>query len=229
MMRLLDLFCGAGGAAMGLYRAGFDEIVGVDLKPQPRYPFTFVQADATTFPLSGFDAIWASPPCQHDSVGSARWRAEGRTYPNLIPETRKRMFSAPMPFVIENVQGARQKLPGAIVLCGQMFGLGVVRHRLFEANFFMKPPEHPKCAGAVTRDLVSVTGHGPPGRFYRAVTVAGHGGNSRSFKLSVWKEAMGIDWMSRDELTQAIPPAYSEYIGRWLMQACRAAEAREGV
>ena len=103
-------------------------------------------------------------------------------------------------------------------LCGQTFGIGVVRHRLFETNFLILTPPHVPCNGAVQRDLVSVTGHGPPGRHYRAVTVAGHGGNSRSFSLSSWKDAMGIDWMTRDELTQAIPPAYTEYIGRELLK-----------
>ena len=92
-MRLLDLFCGAGGAAMGYHRAGFDEIVGVDIKPQPRYPFEFVQADAMTYPLDGFDAIHASPPCQAYSVGSARWRASGeREYPDLLAATRDRLI-----------------------------------------------------------------------------------------------------------------------------------------
>jgi DNA (cytosine-5)-methyltransferase 1 len=119
--------------------------------------------------------------------------------------------------VIENVEGARKRMRSPFRLCGQTFGIGVVRHRLFETNWFCLFPPHVRCTGAVTRDLVSVTGHGPPGRHYRAVTVAGHGGNSRAFSLQVWKDAMGIDWMTRNELTQAIPPIYTEVIGERLM------------
>ena len=215
--KLLDLFCGAGGAAVGYHRAGF-EVVGVDIKPQPRYPFEFIQADAMTFPLDGFDAIRASPPCQNYSIGAARWRNAGYEYPDLIDPIRQRILSTGLPYVIENVSGAAKLLRDPIRLCGQSFGLGVVRHRYFEMNWFCLQPFHVRCAGAVTRDLLSVTGHGPPGRWYRAVTVAGHGGNTRSFKLSVWKEAMGIDWMTRDELVESIPPTYTEYIGRRLIE-----------
>lgn len=216
---MLDLFCGAGGAAVGYYRAGFDEIVGVDIHSQPHYPFTFVQADAMTYPLEGFDAIHASPPCQAYSVGSARWRKNGsRTYPDLLAATRERVRQSGSPYIIENVEGARRLMIEPFRLCGQTFGIGVVRHRLFEANWLCLTPVHVPCAGAVQRDLVSVTGHGPPGRHYRAVTVAGHGGNSRSFSLQSWKDAMGIDWMTRDELTQAIPPAYTEFIGKRLLE-----------
>jgi DNA (cytosine-5)-methyltransferase 1 len=215
--RLLDLFCGAGGAAMGYHRAGF-EVMGVDINPQPHFPFKFHQADAMTYPLEGFDAIHASPPCQAYSIASARWRNSGeREYPDLLEPTRQRLVSGSVPYVIENVEGARKRMCSPMRLCGQSFGIGVVRHRLFETNWLCLSPVHSPCVGAVTRDLVSVTG--PPGRFYRAVTVAGHGGNSRSFKLSTWREAMGIDWMTRDELTQAIPPAYTEYIGKQLMAA----------
>jgi DNA (cytosine-5)-methyltransferase 1 len=203
---------------MGYSRAGFDEIVGVDIKPQPRYPFEFVQADAMTYPLEGFDAIHASPPCQAYSIASARWRKNGfRDYPDLLDPTRLRLASSGLPYVIENVEGARKRMIEPGRLCGQTFGIGVVRHRLFEINWPMLWPIHIPCSGAVQRDIVSVTGHGPPGRHYRAVTVAGHGGNSRSFSLQTWKDAMGIDWMTRDELTQAIPPAYTKYVGAQLM------------
>jgi len=203
---------------MGYHLAGF-EVVGVDLKPQKHFPFEFVQADAMTFPLDGYDAIHASPPCQAYSIATARWRANGsRVYPDLLEATRERLIAAGVPYVIENVEGARAKMREPVRLCGQMFGLGVVRHRLFEMNWFCWLPFHIPCAGAVQRDLVSVTGHGPPGRYYRAVTVAGHGGNSRTFRLQAWKDAMGIPWMSREEITQAIPPAYTEYIGNALME-----------
>ena len=216
--RLLDLFCKAGGAAMGYHRAGF-EVVGVDIEPQPGYPFDFIQGDALTVALEGFDAIHASPPCQAYSIASARWRASGeREYPDIIGPTRDRLVKSGLPFVIENVPGARRLLREPAQLFGQTFGIGVVRHRLFETNWFCLWPVHIPCSGAVQRDLVSVTGHGTPGRHYRAVTVAGHGGNSRSFALQTWKDAMEIDWMTRDELTQAIPPVYTEYIGRRLME-----------
>ena len=209
---------------MGLHRAGFD-VTGVDIKPQPRYPFRFIQADAMTFPLDGYDFIWASPPCQAYSWSSARWRRSGeREYPDLIDATRDRLIAAGVPYVIENVVGARRKMRRPITLCGQSFGLGVVRHRLFESDFFLMAPSHVGCVGAVTRDLVSVTGHGAPGRWYRAVTVAGHGGNSKQFSLSIWKEAMDIDWMTRDELTQSIPPAYSEFIGKQAIQYLESTE-----
>ncbi len=218
--RLLDLFCKAGGATKGYQRAGF-YVVGVDIEPQPHYcGDEFIQADAMTFPLEGFDAIHASPPCQAYSIGAARWRNSGeREYPDLLGPTRSCLVGASVPYVIENVEGARKRMCSPMRLCGQSFGIGVVRHRLFETNWLCLAPVHSPCAGAVTRDLVSVTEHGPPGRYYRAVTVAGHGGNSKSFKLSTWREAMGIDWMTRDELTQAIPPAYTEYIGKQLMAA----------
>ena len=216
--RLLDLFCGAGGAAKGYQEAGF-YVVGVDIKPQPRYcGDEFHQADAMEFPLEGFDAIHASPPCQAYSVGSARWRATGTEYPDLLDATRDRLIATGRHYVIENVEGARSRMRSPFRLCGQAFGIGVVRHRLFETNWLCLTPVHVRCAGAVQRDLVSVTGHGPPGRHYRAVTVAGHGGNSRSFALATWKEAMGIDWMTRDELTQSIPPAYTKFIGEQLMK-----------
>jgi len=129
--RLLDLFCGAGGAAVGYARAGF-EVVGVDCVAQPRYPFRFYQADALTFPLDGFDVIHASPPCQVYSVTSALWQ---RKHPDLLPFVRSRLWASGNLFVIENVMGA--PLPGAIVLCGTMFGLRVFRHRLFESNLLL--------------------------------------------------------------------------------------------
>lgn len=220
---------------MGLHHAWPDaEIVGVDIKEEPRYPFEFVQSDALKFPLEGYDFIWASPPCQAYSVGSARWRKNGKKYPNLIGKTRQRILRAGTPYCIENVIGARKFLLEPFLLCGQMFGIGVIRHRLFESNFFVLPPGHPNCNGAVIRadavgvyggsetfsysakhrrDYLAATGH-PPGRFYRAVTADGHGGNSSTFRLQAWKDAMGIDWMVKRELIEAVPPAYSEFIAQ---------------
>lgn len=206
-MRLLDLFCGAGGAAMGYSRAGF-EVVGVDLHKQPRYPFEFHQADALTFPLDGFDAIHASPPCQGYSVGTGF--GDRRKPPQLIAEVRNLLRASGKPYIIENVMGAKEHMYSPIMLCGSMFNIGVVRHRLFESNFPLACQPH-KCHGPeVDRDLVSVTAHGPPPRWYKKNPGA-------KFSLKVWKDAMGIGWMIRDELREAIPPAYTEHVGRQLM------------
>ena len=219
--RALDLFCGAGGATRGLQMAGF-HVTGVDINPQPRYVGDkFCQDNALTFPLEGYDFIWASPPCQAYSVASARWRNSGaKTYPDLLDPTRERIKTARCFYVIENVEGAGRRMKSPFRLCGQMFDIGVVRHRLFEANWFCLVPSHVRCAGAV---------QGPNGT-YKAVTVAGHGGNSRTFKLAAWKEAMGIDWMTRHELTQSIPPAYSEFIGKQAVQCIQnlGVEGEEG-
>lgn len=202
-MRILDLFCGAGGAAMGLHRAFPEaEITGVDIKPQPRYPFNFIQADALEFPLDGYDFIWTSPPCQMYSYGSARWRNEGKEYADLLEATAKRIRPLGIPYCIENVTGAHWKMKYPFVLCGLMFGLKVIRHRWFETNFHVFVPSHPECGSAI--------------RDGRALTVAGHGGESSSYKFADWKKAMDIDWMNKEELTQAVPPAYSEFIGRQL-------------
>jgi len=220
--RLLDLFCGADGASMGYHRAGF-EVEGVDIKPQPHYPFKFHLADALEFPLDGFDAYHASPPCQFGSVATARWRNVGREYPNLISATRELLLATGKPYVIENVSGAKRHLRCPVLLCGITFGLKVVRHRWFECNPFILSPGHSskQCHGAVTKGVAinDPAGHGRPGHTYRALTVAGHGGNSQSFKWRDWQEAMGIDWMTKYELTQAIPPAYTEYIGKYLIEA----------
>jgi DNA (cytosine-5)-methyltransferase 1 len=156
--RLLDLFCGAGGAAVGYHRPGFD-VVGVDIKPQSNYPFEFHQADALEFPLEGFNAIHASPPCQGYSQLAAMH--PGREYPLLIEPTRELLLSTGLPYVIENVEGAplprHPQLDGTwgFWLCGSMFGLGVTRgflrrHRLFETNFPVVQPQCRSCASAST-------------------------------------------------------------------------------
>jgi DNA (cytosine-5)-methyltransferase 1 len=211
--RLLDLFCGAGGAAMGYHRAGFD-VFGVDNRPQPRYPFEFVQADATTYPLGGFDAIHASPPCQSYSVTASLHTV---TYPRLIEPVRERLRSAGLPYVIENVPGA--PLLNPMRLCGSSFGLGVRRHRLFETSFTVGfvPP----CAHYLQPAPVDVTGTGASRLGKR---LDGGGGNSRKPRnLAHAREAMGIDWMNRVELAESIPPAYTEYIGAQLLAAAVAA------
>ena len=129
-MRLLDLFCGAGGAAMGYYRAGFENIVGIDNKPQPNYPFEFIQVDALEYLVehgSEYDIIHASPPCQAFSWAAARWDKE---YPDLISATRDLLLRTGKQYIIENVITA--PIEKSLLLCGTMFGLGVIRHRHFE-------------------------------------------------------------------------------------------------
>jgi len=209
--RILDLFCGAGGAAMGYARAGF-EVVGVDLKPQPRYPFEFHQGDALEFLGDHgreFDAIHASPPCQA-YVRSGMVAKDGR-HPRLIDPVRFDLNEVGRPWVIENVPGA--PLRTQVILCGSMFGLGVRRHRLFESNssiFGLVPPcNHSK-------PITGVYGHchGKGG--------AWHNGNKTMLPsdLATWSREMGIDWMNERELALAIPPAYTEWIGKRLLVAC---------
>jgi DNA (cytosine-5)-methyltransferase 1 len=203
--RLLDLFCGAGGAAMGYHRAGFD-VVGVDIAPQPNYPFPFVQADglAPPFQLDGFDAIHASPPCQRWTVG-APGRALGDKHPDLLTPTRDLLRATGLPYVIENVVGA--PMPDAFLLCGATFGLPVMRHRLFEV--------YPKI------DLVPSLCHQT--RWGRAVD---HGPGFYSYGHGKWRDAwrehvvpVVWPWMTLEEAGQAIPPAYTEFIGGQLLAA----------
>lgn len=214
-MRLLDLFCGAGGSAYGYYQAGFTEIVGIDIVPQPRYPFEFIQADALAPPVdpAGFDAVHASPPCQEYS--DLRYRT-GRDYPDLIAPTRDLLQAARRPYVIENVEGA--PLLGPLMLCGTMFdGLQVIRHRLFESNVPMPfGLEHPKHPLVYTRDKRK--GHyGQPYKPWDYVSVNG-GGNCTVQAAAV---AMGIGWMTKGELNEAIPPAYTRHVGEQLVRAIR--------
>ena len=208
--RLLDLFCGAGGAAMGYHRAGF-EVLGVDIKPQPRYPFEFVQGDALEYCAAHgheFDAIHASPPCQ---AYSAARTIRGRTdHPDLVEPTRLALVATGKPYVIENVPGAPLVEP-IVVLYGTMFDLRTMRQRLFEYRGFEMPfvlaPSKPARSAKMGRIA-------KPGEW---ITIAGKGG-ARGTKHQ-WERAMGIDWMGVEELAQAIPPAYTEYIGRQLLQA----------
>lgn len=209
-MRALDLFCCAGGATKGLQRAGF-HVTGVDIKRQPRYcGDAFVQGDALNppFDLSGFDFIWASPPCQHYSISALPQRQAGKEYPDLVAPTRALLKAAGVPFVIENVVGA--PIRADIILDGTMFpGLKVVRERWFECEgipYTMTAPSAAFRGICIKGGFYSVTGHDGSSRLRKA------GGPKNSVRA--WKDAMGIDWMNRDELTQAIPPAYSEFIGR---------------
>lgn len=199
-MKLLDLFCGAGGCSAGYSKAGFTSITGVDIESQPNYQFNFVQADALDFDLSEYDVLHASPPCQAYTWGTRKGREE--KFPDLIGQVRKQLRESGKLYVIENVVGAPLKHP--VMLCGEMFGLKVIRHRLFEVNIPVQQPRHLKHKGTV------VSGY--------YVTVAGHGGDSKTFKLKDWRKAMGIDWMSKPELIDAIPPAYTEWIGKEIMR-----------
>jgi DNA (cytosine-5)-methyltransferase 1 len=207
---LLDAFSGAGGAAVGYHRAGFD-VVGVDIAPQPRYPFAFEQGDAIEFIRRHgreFDAIHASPPCQ--AYSDLRAVHPGREHPRLVEPTRAALLSASRPYAIENVEGAPLVEP--ILLCGTMFPeLRVYRHRLFECSWFsLAPPHAPHRSG-------EKTGNGKINR-NGYVGVYGGGGNTAYKRL-----AMGIDWMTRDELAQAIPPAYTTWLGARLLRALGAA------
>lgn len=222
-MRLLDLFCGAGGAATGYYRAGFTEIVGVDVKPQPHYPFTFVQDDALEYLAAHgheFDVIHASPPCQaftkYKNLGNRRDLPS--RYPDLVAKVRKGLEQTLRTWVIENVEGS--PLQSHLVLCGSMFGLDVRRHRVFESNVMLFKPS--SCDHSIW----------PPNRF--------PGGRSRerggprvlvrgtvevgkwNIPLAIQSAAMGIDWMKLTELSEAIPPAYTEFIGKQLLSALNA-------
>lgn len=202
--RLLDLFCGAGGATVGYQRAGF-EVWGVDILPQPNYPGSdFICGDAIEWGrlLAGsFDVVHASPPCQDFTTLRALQR--GRRYPRLIDDVREMLVGVGVPYIIENVVGSQ--LCNPILLCGSSFGLGVRRHRLFEMSHM--PVSWPQCEHDQQLEPIDVTGVGGPGGRHRKPKNLAHA-----------REAMGIDWMTRKELSQAIPPAYTEWIGRQLME-----------
>lgn len=197
--KLLDLFCGAGGAARGYQQAGF-YVVGVDIKPQPRYcGDEFIQADALEFldagGWKGFDAIHASPPCQGYSImRNLPWHRE-KEYPMLLDPVRSRLLCTRLPWVMENVMGAKLE---AGFLCGLMFGLHAYNHRAFETSFFWLQPGHPR------HTLVFHQGN-----------YFGSNGGRRNMVASQF----GIDWMTRDERSSALPPAYTRFIGEQLRKA----------
>jgi hypothetical protein len=208
----LDLFCGAGGAAAGYHRAGF-EVIGVDINPQPNYPFEFIQREALDYLLehgAGFDAIHASPPCQHYTTLAKGNNANQDDYPDLIGTTREILIATGAPYVIENVPSAPLRNP--IALCGEMFGLDVIRHRLFESNALLMQPEHEPHRGRVSGYRHGQWYDGP----YFAVY--GNGGGKGS--LQQWRDAMDMQWaQTKAEISQAIPPSYTEYVGGQLLQA----------
>ena len=242
--KILDLFCGAGGAAMGLHRAGF-EVVGVDIKPQPHYPFPFRCMDALEVMdillrgegieftgslirlfLNDLDAYWASPPCQAYCDNNI---SKPNSHSQLIEPTRARLMRTGRFFIIENVQKA--PLKASVLLCGTMFGLHVIRHRYFEMNF--APPMSPYSCNhwgpVINADFAPVYGRGSKGRRYIELDEKGRRVKKRigrgkpppnGWTFKQWYQyAMAIDWMqTQKELTEAIPPAYSEYLGKYLMQ-----------
>lgn len=207
--KLLDLFCGAGGASMGYHRAGF-EVEGVDINPQPHYLWKFYQADALEFPLKGYDAYHASPPCQRFSKSVSK--INRLKHPDFIVPIRERLINTGLPYVIENVPGS--PLLNPIVLCGSAFDLDVRRHRLFESNIklisngcFHKDYQ-PRFPCAWNRKT--------PLRF---LSISG-GWGTKGVSLETQLEAMGITWrMNYKEVSEAIPPAYTAYIGYYLMEA----------
>lgn len=214
-MRLLDLFCGAGGAGMGYHRAGF-EVVGVDIEGHPDYPFELIEADAMAVLvdpdfLDTFDAIHASPPCPRYSTATPASAREN--HPDLVPPVRDALVAWGGPYVIENVPGAPLRNP--LRLCGSTFGLRVRRHRLFESNVMLTGAE---CLHAGQGEIVGVYGAHPdrPGGWLRP------DGSSRGVKATSVldaQDAMGIDWMTTwADLADAIPPAYTEFIGRQLVE-----------
>lgn len=243
-LRALDLFCGAGGATRGLQLAGF-HVTGVDNRPQPRYcGDAFILADALEVPLEGFDFIWASPPCQAYSIMRNLPWLKHKEYPRLIRPIRERLLATGTLYCIENVMGARHDGMKADWLCGTMFGLPFYRHRLMETNWFWMRPPHSRhdvnrvsvragrTLGSRARDVVFV----PRGKeLTRRLCPQRNGTLSRwqypengarrmaagvghAPGVALVREAMQIDWMTRDELTQAIPPAYSRFIGEQVRQ-----------
>ena len=223
-MRLLDLFCGAGGAAVGYHRAGF-EVVGVDHKPQKHYPFPFILADALEYLREHgreYDAIHASPPCQAYSIMRNLPWLRDKEYPRRIAPTRAVLEEIGKPWVIENVMGAKLS---AGWLCGTMFGLPFFRHRFFEAGgWFWLQLGHVSHSGVIqpgrnlgNRGHALTVKHSLSRWQGNGAQKSGVGiGHAAGWRLAA--EAMTIDWMTRDELSQAIPPAYTEWIGKQLMR-----------
>jgi DNA (cytosine-5)-methyltransferase 1 len=207
--KLLDLFCGAGGAGMGYHLAGFD-VVGVDLNPMPNYPFEFHQGDALDYLKAHwfeFDALHSSPPCQASSALTKGTNA-GREYPQLIPATRAALLATGLPTVMENVQGS--DLRRDLTLCGEMFSLDVIRHRYFEVTFPVTQPKH-----VAHRGRVAGMRHG---EWFTGPYFAVYGDGGGKGTVAQWQAAMGIEWTNvRKEIAEAIPPAYTEWLGAQML------------
>lgn len=218
--KLLDLFAGGGGSAMGYYLAGF-QIVGVDIAPQTRYPFTFIQADALQYVAEHgreYDAIHASPPCQYYSrLRHLPWLRD-RVYWRSIPPTREALKATGIPYVIENVEDAVWDMVTPAIICGYSLGLPLFRHRCFETGQFSTlQPGHPKHDRVIVSGGASLSARHHGGRGFKGInrdSIAGHG----NFKGDTerWRISMEIDWMTAKELSQAIPPAYCRFVGTQL-------------
>ena len=208
--RALDLFCGAGGASMGLHRAGF-EVVGIDISIQKHYPFKFIQGNALTADLSGYDFVWASPPCQRWTV-SQNASKNRDAHPDLIAPVRAKLQAWGGPWIMENVVGA--PLLNPTMLCGLALGLKVKRHRLFESNRFLLAPP----CGGHDQDYYLLQGREVRNRVRMGADPKGTRCGLR-VATSIGRDAMGIDWMTRAEMSEAIPPAYSEFLGRQVIAA----------
>lgn len=216
--KALDLFCGAGGAAMGLHRAGFD-VVGVDIKPQPRYPFPFILSDALQPPvrLEDFDLVWASPPCQASTPMSNRWRGKGGladSRVSLIRQTRTLLSERASHWVLENVIGAEMIAP--LMLRGEMFGLATSRPRLFETTFVVMVPQARKQKGAV-----AIYGKADGRRLFTRKD----GSELRAWTLETGRAAMEMEWADEDGVREAIPPAYSQHIATYALMALGGSDA----
>jgi DNA (cytosine-5)-methyltransferase 1 len=219
-MKLLDLFCCCGGISKGFHNKGW-QCTGVDIKDGHQYPYKFIQSDVFELHLDffqQFDLIHASPPCQHYFYGI---KEEFRQrHPDLVDKTRRLLLKTHKPFTLENIPNS--PLRKDLILCGEMFGLRVIRHRIFEIHGFtvLQPPHQKHKIHTYDGSAICVYSGTKPGlwgkRSYYA-QVAGHGGQSYSYKLEDWKEAMGIDWVDkRKHLTQMIPPKYAEYIAQFV-------------
>ena len=203
--RLLDLFCGPGGAGVGYHRAGF-EVTGVDVVDQPNYPFAFIRADAMAIDWRGFDVVHASPPCQ---AWSPMAHLTGRTYPDLIAATRARLQAAGVPYIIENVPGAPLLEP--VLLCGEAFGLEVIRHRCFELNWWTLMPPCSHVRGGTTTGRYVAFRHGT--RYHEKGRKTPPRRSEAEFQA-----AIACPWMTAREARQAVPPAYTEWLGRRLLE-----------
>ncbi|MFG2872936.1 DNA methylase [Streptomyces sp. NPDC048338] len=225
---LLDLFCCAGGAATGYHRAGFD-VVGVDIRPRPNYPFTFHQGDALDFladliasgEIERFAFVHSSPPCQAGcalTVGTNRSQGWGGDHVDLVAPTRILLDASKLPYVIEQPNG-RAEIRKDLTLCGEQFGLGVLRHRNFElGHWSVARPAH-----VPHRGRVRGWRHG---EFFDGPYVAAYGNGGGKPSVPELQAAMGIDWTDvREELTEAIPPAYSQWIGAAYLVRTRAGVA----
>jgi DNA (cytosine-5)-methyltransferase 1 len=209
-VRLLDLFCKQGGASTGYARAGF-EVTGVDIEKQKRYPFTFIQSDALEIIkdlefIAKFDIITASPPCQTHSITQHLRNAQGKSTNkiDLLPQTRQALIATKKPYIIENVVGA--PMFDAVICCGSAFGLKVRRHRQFESNL------------KLTGTICDHKAQGRPVGVYGSMRDNIPKGGRTAHSIEEAREAMGIDYMLWGDLVEAIPPAYTEYLGKQIIE-----------